>query len=113
MIGDNYMKQLKFTPELCKQILSGEKTSTWRLFDDKNLEVGDELEFLNKETGESIGKGVVDTLKITTLGGHEESDWEGHERYVSEEEMYETYRTYYGDKVGPDTELKIIHFTFT
>lgn len=31
-------KALKFTPELSAKILSGEKTSTWRLFDDKNLQ---------------------------------------------------------------------------
>lgn len=34
-------KTLKFTPELSAKILSGEKTSTWRLFDDKNLQKGD------------------------------------------------------------------------
>jgi len=31
------MKTLKFAPDLCAQILAGTKTSTWRLFDDKNL----------------------------------------------------------------------------
>lgn len=107
------MKQLKFTPELCEQILSGEKTSTWRLFDDKDLSVGDELEFLNKETGELIGKAIIDSLKVTSLGSLEASDWEGHETYGTKEDMFATYRTYYGDRVGPESELKIIHFIFT
>jgi hypothetical protein len=104
------MKTLKFTPELCEQILSGEKTSTWRLFDDKNLQVGDELDFVNKETGESIGVAKIMNLKVTSLGELTEEDWIGHERYNSEEEMYKAYRKYYGDKVTPETELKIIHF---
>jgi hypothetical protein len=31
------MKTLKFYDNLIPLILSGEKTSTWRIFDDKNL----------------------------------------------------------------------------
>lgn len=34
------MKTIKFTPELSEQIIAGTKTSTWRLFDDKDLTVG-------------------------------------------------------------------------
>ena len=49
------MKTLKFTPELCQQIMAGNKTSTWRLFDDKDLTVGDKLQFLSKETGICFG----------------------------------------------------------
>jgi len=106
------MKTLKFKPELCKQILSGEKTATWRLYDDKDLRQGDEIQLVNKETGSVIGAGVILKLKVTTLGGLEEQDWVGHERYSSEDEMYATYKMYYGEKVGPDSDLKIIDFSF-
>ena len=107
------MKTLKFRPNLCGQILSGTKTATWRLMDDKNLQAGDEIEFVNWETKETFGTGSITTLKTKTLGTLEEADWEGHERFDSKEEMYATYRTYYGDGVGPNTEVKIINFTFT
>jgi hypothetical protein len=106
------MKTLKFSPQLCEQILSGTKTSTWRLFDDKDLQVGDSLEFLNKETSERIGTAVITSLRIKTFSTLEDADWEGHERYPSEEAMYEAYRGYYGDKVTGDTEVKIICFAF-
>lgn len=106
------MKTLKFTPELCEQILSGEKTSTWRLFDDKNLSVGDEIEFVNKQTSEMIGLAVITSMKIRTLGTLIDEDWIGHERYGSEEEMYKAYREYYGDSVNSNSELKIIDFKF-
>jgi len=106
------MKIMKFKPHLCKQILTGEKTATWRLFDDKDLSEGDEIEFMNKETMTIFGRGSITTLRIKTLGTLVESDWEGHERFDSEEEMYEVYKSYYGDKVGPDSELKIIDFEF-
>ncbi len=106
------MKTIKFKPHLCEQILAGEKTATWRLFDDKNLTVGDSIEFVNKQTKEVFGTGKITNLKIKTLGTLEESDWEGHERFDSEEEMYNTYQSYYGQTVGSNTEVKIIHFTF-
>lgn len=107
-----YMKRLKFKPHLCEQILIGEKTSTWRLFDDKDLAIGDIIEFINKDTLQSFGTGEIISLKIKTLGTLEESDWDGHERFASEEVLYETYRSYYGPEVGLDTEVKIINFTF-
>jgi len=107
------MKTLKFAPELCIQILQGTKTSTWRLFDDKDLQTGDVLQFINKETLVEFGVATITSLHTKTLGTLDDSDWEGHERFSSEEEMYVTYRKYYGDKVSPDTEVKIIHFNFT
>lgn len=106
------MKTIKFTPELCEQILAGTKTSTWRLFDDKDLTKGDKINFVNKATLESFGTGEITKLYTKTLGTLEESDWIGHERFPSEEAMYKTYRTFYGDKVTPDTQVKIIQFTF-
>lgn len=106
------MKTLKFKAELCRQIMRGEKTATWRLFDDKDLQAGDQVEFINKETMERFGRGEIVEVKTKTLGSLEDTDWDGHERYVSEAEMYREYRSYYGDRVGPDSELKIIKFTF-
>jgi hypothetical protein len=40
-------KTLKFREELCKLIMEGKKDSTWRLFDDKDLSVGDEVDLVN------------------------------------------------------------------
>lgn len=40
----------------------------------------------------------------------QDSDFEGHEKYESIEKMYEAYRTYYGDKVTPESVVKIITF---
>jgi hypothetical protein len=107
------MKTLKFAPELCEQIIAGTKTSTWRLFDDKDLTVGDELQFINKESGICFGGGTITHLYTKTLGTLDEADWLGHERFASAQVMYETYRDFYGDRVKPDTEVKIIRFTFT
>jgi len=106
------MKTLKFAPDLCAQILAGTKTSTWRLFDDKNLMGGDRLDLINKETGESFGVGEITHVYTKTIGSLEEDDWRGHERFASEAVMLATYRGYYGDRVDLDTLVKIIQFTF-
>lgn len=107
------MKTLKFTPHLVQKILIGEKTSTWRLFDDKDLQKGDKLVFLNKETNEEFGTAIVTSLHRKTLDSLEEADWIRHERFSSEEEMYRAFRKYYGDQIKPATEVKILTFTFS
>lgn len=105
------MKQLKFKPHLVKKVLSGEKTSTWRLFDDKDLQEGDELELLDSETKEVFAKAHIDSVVVKKLGELTDEDWKGHERFPSEEEMYQTYNSYYDEEVTSDTEVKIIRFS--
>ncbi|MDQ5957992.1 MAG: hypothetical protein QG665_333 [Patescibacteria group bacterium] len=106
------MKSLKFRPHLVEKILNGEKTSTWRLFDDKNLAVGDQVQFINWDTLEIFGSAEINSVKTKTLGTLTDQDWVGHEKFASEAEMYATYKKYYGDKVNPNTEVKILDFTF-
>ncbi len=104
------LKTLKFTSDLVPRILSGEKTSTWRLFDDKGLQIGDQLVFIEKETGKEFGMAIITSLKVKKLGTLTDEDWIGHEKFPSEDVMYETYRKYYGDRVNPDSEVKILTF---
>ena len=104
------MKNLKFAPHLVPLVLSGEKTSTWRLFDDKALQAGDELTLINKDTGEEFAEATILSTREKKLGELEESDFTGHEKFESEEKMYEAYKTYYGDRVTPETIVKIINF---
>ncbi len=103
-------KTLKFREHLVPLVLSGEKDTTWRLFDDKNLTVGDKVEMVNSNTGEKFAEVELLSVKIKILGELQPTDFTGHEKFASNEEMYDTYRRYYGDRVGPDTEVKIIGF---
>lgn len=106
------MKTLKFRPHLIQQIIDGKKTTTWRLFDDKDLQVGDELICLNYETEEEFGTAKITDVKIRTLGTLTDEDWVGHEKFENDEEMYRTYKKYYGDKVDSDSQVKIVYFDF-
>lgn len=104
------MKTLKFRANLVPLIISVEKTSTWRLFDDKDLQTGDELEFLNKETGEHVSYATATRVIERPMGMLKEEEIEGHEKYASSEEMYETFSKYYKEPIGPDTVVKIVWF---
>ena len=103
-------KTIKFREVLAKLVLAGEKDMTWRLFDDKNLAEGDEVDLINWDTKEKFGEAVLVKVWEKKMGELEPSDFDGHEKFASDEEMYTTYRTYYGDKVNPDTIVKIIKF---
>ena len=103
-------RTLKFRKHLVPLILSGEKTVTWRLFDDKNLAIGDEIDLVNWDNKKIFGEGVLTEIREKALGDIEETDFAGHENYESEEKMYKAYREYYGDKVDKNTIVKMIKF---
>ena len=107
------MKTLKFKGHLVENILNGTKTVTWRLFDDKSLIVGDKLAFINSDIEEEFAKAKITNIQEKKLSEIEDSDYEGHEKYQSQEDMLQHYKGYYGDTVTPDTTVKIIKFELT
>lgn len=105
------MKTLKFHPNLVDMVLEGSKTTTWRLWDDKNLSVGDEVSFLDSYSKAEFAQAILTEVKETTFAELTAQDWEGHERFSSDEEMYKSYTKHYGNKkVDKNTKLKIIKF---
>ena len=75
------MKKLRFAPHLVPLVLNGSKTTTWRLFDDKDLQVGDEFEMLHSETQEKFATGKIISINITKFKNLTESDHKGHKSY--------------------------------
>ena len=104
------MKTLKFKSHLVPLILSREKYVTWRLFDDKDLQPGDELGLINKDTMKKFGEATIVGIREKTLGSITDADFDGQEKFESAEKMYKTYRLLYGDRVTPETIVKIIQF---
>ena len=107
---DRFMKTLKFRHHLAEEILRDRKIVTWRLFDDKDLKIGDKVELLYWETKEKFANAEIINVREKKLAEIEEKDFEGHEKFESKEEMFETYRKYYGDKADWNTVVKIIEF---
>lgn len=103
-------KTLKFAPDLVPLVLSGAKTSTWRMWDDKNISGNDVIEFL--EYGDNIAFATAQVTSVVEkpFGELTDEDKKGHETFKTAEDMYETYTNYYKKPVGPETIVKIIHF---
>lgn len=112
------MKTLKLQHDLANMVRSGAKTSTWRLYDDKDIKVNDEVELIDKvdpanpESWHSIGTARIDMVVEKRLGEVTEIDYAGHEPFSSKEEMLRAYQKYYGPQVNFETPVKMIHFTF-
>jgi hypothetical protein len=104
------MKRMGFSAELAELVSSDAKTKTWRLFDDKDLQAGDRVEFVNSSTQEVFARAELVSVQTKTFRELSPDDWDGHENYQSDKEMYQTYSGYYDRAVGPDTELKVIDF---
>jgi hypothetical protein len=104
------MKKLRFMPHLVPLVIDGSKTITWRLFDDKDLQAGDILEFLNKETNEKFANAQIISIQEKKMGDITREDEIGHEPFRNNTERLETYKKYYGDRVTQDTIVKMISF---
>lgn len=104
------MKVIKFRPYLIPLVLSGEKNSTWRVNDDKDFQAGDIVSLVNWETLEEFGQGKIVSVQEKKFKEVVPADFIGHEQYKSPEAMYEEYRGYYGDGIGPETVVKMIRF---
>jgi ribonuclease HI len=106
------MKTLKFSSERVVPILVGTKRTTWRLLDDKNLSVDDEVEFINSATGEAFGIGRITQVTIKRLGDVDLTSDETEETYRDQQDLLGAFKTYYGNDINLDTHVKIVHFEF-
>src|SRR5690606_38885522 len=112
------MKSLKLDHELAALVMLGKKRSTWRLFDDKDLSVNDEVRLIDKvdknrpETWKAIGTARINMVIQKRLGDIDPNDYDDHERYESKQQMLEVFRSRYGNDVNFDTIVKIVRFDF-
>lgn len=104
------MKKLKFKKELAELILEGKKTSTWRLFDDKDLQTNDEVEFIVSETGKVFAHATLGEVYEKKIGVMTAEDKHGHEDYNNDEEMLIEFSKYYEKEITLETLIKIIKF---
>jgi hypothetical protein len=103
------MKSLKFQPHLRDLILNGQKISTWRFFDDKDIQVGNELEFFVNGEEYSFGHATVTDVvekKVCELTPEELKA----QNYDSVEKVIENHTKFMNREVNKNTDLKIITF---
>lgn len=104
------MKTLKFRDYLVPLVMSGEKDSTWRLFDDKDLNTGDEVELQMFVTNKPFAKAKIVDVIEKQFKDLSKDDKKGHELFKGDDEMYAKYTEYYKQEITPETSLKIIRF---
>lgn len=103
-------KTLKFDPHLVPLVLSGQKVSTWRLWDDKDLQAGDEVAFIEFGTNKQFASAKLTKVLEKPLGELTTEDKKGHETFSNDEERYKTYERYYDKQVNAEISIKIILF---
>lgn len=104
------MKQLRFAEPLPKLVLNGQKNTSWRINNYKNISAGDQLSLCYND-GQEFAKAEVIWVKETTFANLTDEDKQGHEKFMSDKEMYHIYSGYYNMKVEPKTKVKIIKFS--
>src|SRR3989344_4378920 len=112
------MKTLKFDHDLTQLILEGKKTSTWRLYDDKDISVDDNLRVLDKvDPNDSKSWKILGIARVKEVVEKKFKDVSPeelkNENYSSMEEALEKFKGYYGQRVSMETPVKIIYFDFT
>lgn len=103
------MKTLKFKHHFAEQILKGTKTSTWRFFDDKDLQTGDQLELMDSESGEIFAHAEIISSQEKKAKDFTIEELNSH-GYKSLEDKLKSHREYYGNRVTADTMVKVIEF---
>jgi len=99
--------------------MDGQKNSTWRINDEKNISVNDEVGIIDKvdindpESWQVIGLGHVNAVVQKRLRDVMPEDLGVGEEFTSRDDMLKTFHHYYGGDVNESTPLKIITFDFT
>jgi ribonuclease HI len=112
------MKQLKFEHQFAKQIVSGEKTATLRINDDKAIVVGDTIELVDKvDRDHPTTWQVRGALRITDsrqipIKNLTKEDFLRVESFSDTHEMIELFRRFYGDHITDTTLVTVFGFEF-
>lgn len=111
------MKTLKLNHTVAEALRKNAHSSTWRIYDDKDIRVNDKIELIDKvdphkpESWRSVGTARVDAVEEKRLEDFTKTDLKAHSFFGTHEEMLKTSRSYYGSSVSFETPVKIIRFT--
>ncbi len=99
--------------------MTGKLHATWRLNDDKDLHVHDQVMLVDKvdpnipSSWKSIGVAQIKTILEKPLGDITQADMTDGRKFVSTDELIKVFRDYYGPHVDEQVPVKIIQFTFS
>lgn len=103
-------KKLQFIPRLVELIKNGKKSTTFQVFDDKDLQIDDDLILVNSETDEVFGYAKISDIFIKPLNRLTVEDWEGHEGLEEGQSLIDLIRTLYKVPIDDDEQVKVVRF---
>lgn len=106
------MKDLKFSPNQIPGIISGSIHTTIRLSDDKSIEVGDFIKFIDSGGDEKFGYGLVEEVNQKRLYALKNDEKHFEKKCKSDKELLDTLRQFYSDEITLDSIAKVIKFTY-
>jgi len=104
------MKTLKFDESQIDKIINSEIISTWRLADEKNIQVNDHIQFISSENGRKFADIIVDEVTTKRIEDINAEDMVGHEQYDSVSDILDSFQKYYGQLINHESLVKIIKF---
>lgn len=111
------MKQLKFSHKAAQLINSGDKRSTFRMFDDKDISVNDEIEIIDKvdpnrpSTWRPICIVKVNSVIQKRLSNIDSDDLTKYDIYPTFDKLLHAMKIYYGNRFNAESTIKIISFS--
>lgn len=111
------MKSLKLNHDHALEVLNGCR-STWRINDDKDLHVNDEVNLVDRvnslkpETWQIFGIAKITKVLEKQLGKITQADLDDGEILPPIKDLLTKYRKFYGNQVNEETPVKIISFDF-
>lgn len=112
------MKQLKFEHTYAKDILSGDKTATFRVKDDKDIRAGDRVQVIDKVDGDRPtkwlipGELLIDSVESIALEELTDKQMSKGESFKTIESMVQAFRRYYGEYIDRKTPVTVLNFTY-
>lgn len=100
--------ELKFADVFVDRILNGEKTSTFRIALDPEIEEGKPC-WLCDSDGDRIVLKRIQRIYNMTIKEAAKAEFSGHKSYASEEKLVEAMRMYYPDRdVHEHTRIDVV-----
>lgn len=112
------MKQLKFEHHFARQIIEGLKTATFRVNDDKDIRVGDEVELVDKvdhdrpTTWLVQGRLIIRDVQHVAIKDLDAFLFDRAESFGSIQEMLEVFRRFYGDHLNMESLVAVFNFNY-
>lgn len=94
-------------------VMSGQKTLTWRFFDDQGLSVGDDVELREYGAHEPFAAGKITAVTEELLGELAAMGGSARHAFPDGDEKRLSLRSDSGQPIGPSTLVKIVRFKVT